>query len=144
MAKDGMARGKLAFKGDKKKSKKKSKKSKHSLDEGTTPEAATTAARRREQDDVDTDLKKNRADESPNNIDKNKPTHQSSSDNESDLEDLTPAERRSRKFKRDQERREMEKLVSLSHRERVEQFNEKLGSLTELNDIPRVSAAGNG
>ena len=33
---------------------------------------------------------------------------------------------------------------SMSHRERVEQFNEKLGSLTELNDIPRVSAAGNG
>jgi len=32
----------------------------------------------------------------------------------------------------------------MSHRERVEQFNEKLGSLTELNDIPRVSAAGNG
>jgi hypothetical protein len=26
----------------------------------------------------------------------------------------------------------------------VEQFNEKLGKLTELNDIPRVSAAGNG
>lgn len=33
---------------------------------------------------------------------------------------------------------------SLSHRERVEQFNEQLGKLTELNDIPRVSAAGNG
>ena len=33
---------------------------------------------------------------------------------------------------------------SMSHRERVEQFNEKLGKLTELNDIPRVSAAGNG
>jgi hypothetical protein len=32
----------------------------------------------------------------------------------------------------------------MSHRERVEQFNEKLGQLTELNDIPRVSAAGNG
>ena len=35
-------------------------------------------------------------------------------------------------------------LFSMSHRERVEQFNEKLGKLTELNDIPRVSAAGNG
>ena len=35
-------------------------------------------------------------------------------------------------------------LDSMSHRERVEQFNEKLGKLTELNDIPRVSAAGNG
>ena len=38
----------------------------------------------------------------------------------------------------------MEKVVSLSHRERVEAFSEKLGNLTELNDIPRVSAAGNG
>lgn len=28
--------------------------------------------------------------------------------------------------------------------QRVEQFNEHLSSLTELNDIPRVSAAGNG
>lgn len=35
-------------------------------------------------------------------------------------------------------------FLSMSHRERVEQFNEKVGSLTELNDIPRVSAAGNG
>eukprot|EP00956_Cyclotella_meneghiniana_P027265 scaffold60795_cov20-Cyclotella_meneghiniana.AAC.1 len=35
----------------------------------------------------------------------------------------------------------MEKVVKLSHRERVEELNEMLGSLTELNDIPRVSAA---
>lgn len=35
-------------------------------------------------------------------------------------------------------------MFSMSHRERVNKFNEKLGSLTELNDIPRVSAAGNG
>eukprot|EP00956_Cyclotella_meneghiniana_P004792 scaffold5916_cov44-Cyclotella_meneghiniana.AAC.9 len=59
-------------------------------------------------------------------------------------EELTTAEKRSLKFKSQQAKREMEKVVKLSHRERVEEFNEKLGSLTELNDIPRVSAAGNG
>ena len=62
----------------------------------------------------------------------------------SDEEELTTAEKRSLKFKSQQAKREMEKVVKLSHRERVEEFNEKLGSLTELNDIPRVSAAGNG
>lgn len=59
-------------------------------------------------------------------------------------EELTEAEKKALKFKSKQARREMEQVVKLSHRERVEQFNEKLGSLTELNDIPRVSAAGNG
>ena len=37
-----------------------------------------------------------------------------------------------------------EKIAKKSHRQRVEEMNEKLGSMTELNDIPRVSAAGNG
>jgi protein FAM32A len=35
-------------------------------------------------------------------------------------------------------------LTAQTHREKVETFNAKLGSLTEHNDIPRVSAAGNG
>lgn len=113
-------RGKLSFKGDKK-SKKKSSKSKHKLsthDDATNIESKQTEAliKKQQQDDptIDSD------------------------------EELTPAERRSKKFKAQQARREMEKVVKLSHRERVEEFNEKLGKLTELNDIPRVSAAGNG
>ncbi len=61
-----------------------------------------------------------------------------------DDEDLTEAERKSLKFKRQQERKDLQKIASMSHRERVEQFNEKIGKLTEHNDIPRVSAAGNG
>lgn len=65
----------------------------------------------------------------------------SSSDDE---EELTAAQKRSKSFKQKHERKEMEKIVSLSHRERVEAFNTKLSELTELNDIPRVSAAGNG
>lgn len=35
-------------------------------------------------------------------------------------------------------------LVKTTYRERVENFNVKLSTLTEHNDIPRVSAAGNG
>jgi len=57
---------------------------------------------------------------------------------------LTEAERKSLKIKLEREKAELEKLAHKSHRERVEEFNEKLSSLTELNDIPRVSAAGNG
>lgn len=59
-------------------------------------------------------------------------------------DDLTEAERKSLKRKQERERIDLEKLAEQSHRERVEDFNEKLGRLTELNDIPRISAAGNG
>lgn len=59
-------------------------------------------------------------------------------------EDMTEAEKKAQKFKLERQRQESEKIAQKSHRERVEELNEKLGSLTELNDIPRVSAAGNG
>ncbi|KAL7526495.1 hypothetical protein ACHAWF_001792 [Thalassiosira exigua] len=118
--------GKLSLKGDKKKSKKKSKKAKHGL--GESSEGNDVAAA------------------SPS-LSRSRDAYESSDDerrSHSEDEGLTAAEKRSRKFKRQQERKEMEKVVGLSHRERVEQFNEKLGKLTEHNDIPRVSAAGNG
>jgi len=59
-------------------------------------------------------------------------------------DDLTETERKSLTRKQERERIDLEKLAGQSHRERVEDFNEKLGRLTELNDIPRISAAGNG
>ena len=58
-------------------------------------------------------------------------------------EHLTDAERKALKRRKERERLELEKAAQLTHRERIEEFNEKLGSLTELNDMPRVSAAGN-
>ena len=61
-----------------------------------------------------------------------------------DDDELTSAERKALKFKRLREREENKKIAQKSHRERVEALNDKLGSMTELNDIPRVSAAGNG
>eukprot|EP00980_Cylindrotheca_fusiformis_P030805 scaffold25450_cov117-Cylindrotheca_fusiformis.AAC.2 len=66
------------------------------------------------------------------------------SDRSSDEEDMTEAEKRAHKFKMERQRQESEAIAKKSHRERVEELNEKLGSLTEHNDIPRVSAAGNG
>eukprot|EP00558_Chaetoceros_sp_UNC1202_P004508 CAMPEP_0197232996 /NCGR_PEP_ID=MMETSP1429-20130617/1170_1 /TAXON_ID=49237 /ORGANISM="Chaetoceros sp., Strain UNC1202" /LENGTH=117 /DNA_ID=CAMNT_0042691167 /DNA_START=199 /DNA_END=552 /DNA_ORIENTATION=+ len=59
-------------------------------------------------------------------------------------DDLTETERKSLRVKKERETQELEKIANQSHRERIEEFNEKLGNLTELNDIPRVSAAGNG
>ncbi|KAL3795820.1 hypothetical protein ACHAW5_004770 [Stephanodiscus triporus] len=127
--------GKLSLKGDKKKPKKKTKNSKHgeSTERDNVAKSSASSAQERSNqahgsgsdDDGYHDSKKN---------------HHDGSDDEG----LTAAEKRSRKFKIQRERKEMEHVVSMSHRERVEQFNEKLGKLTELNDIPRVSAAGNG
>jgi protein FAM32A len=122
MAKSGSAftGGKLSLKGEKKKkSKKKSSKSKHSVGEDS-PYA--------------NDAKKT------SSMDEKQLNHSSSDEDE----ELTAAEKRSKSFKQKRERKEMEKIVSMSHRERVETFNAKLGELTEHNDIPRVSAAGNG
>jgi protein FAM32A len=57
-----------------------------------------------------------------------------------DVDDgLTGAERKALEKKRQREREELKQVAKKTHRERVEEFNEKLGSLTELNDIPRVS-----
>jgi protein FAM32A len=115
MTKSAFVGGALSFKGDKKKSKKKNKKSKHKQ-EGDSREK-----------------KKDEVNESTS------VAHLSEDD-----EELTEAERKALKFKREFQRKESEKIALKSHRERVEELNEKLGSLTELNDIPRVSAAGNG
>lgn len=114
MTKSAFIGGSLSFKGDKKKSKK--KRSKHKL------EGESRKQKKQKKDDSTAAAQL--------------------SDN--DDEDLTEAERRALKFKRERQRRESEKIAAKSHRERVEELNEKLGSLTEHNDIPRVSAAGNG
>ena len=54
------------------------------------------------------------------------------------------AERRHKKRFLKKQKDEAEKTVSKSHRDRLDELNEKLASLTEHNDIPRISAAGNG
>ena len=61
-----------------------------------------------------------------------------------EFEDMTESERRAAKRKREREMKDLEIVAKKSHRERVEDFNTKLSTLTEHNDIPRISAAGNG
>ena len=67
-------------------------------------------------------------------LDEERPTHPLDAD-----DDLTDAERKALEKKRQREREELKQVAKKTHRERVEEFNEKLGNLTELNDIPRVS-----
>jgi protein FAM32A len=53
-------------------------------------------------------------------------------------DDLTDAEKKALRKKRERERQELEIVAKKSHRERVEEFNQALASVTEHNDIPRV------
>lgn len=55
-----------------------------------------------------------------------------------DDEDLTSAEKRALKRRQERELEDLAKVAAKSHRDRVEEFNEKLGKETEHNDIPRV------
>jgi protein FAM32A len=57
---------------------------------------------------------------------------------------LTEAQKRFKIKKLEREKEELKKLSARSYRERIDEFNYKLSKLTEHNDIPRVSAAGNG
>lgn len=58
---------------------------------------------------------------------------------------LTEAQRRHRLKKAELlKTRDLKKLGSTSYRERLESFNTRLAKTTEHNDIPRISAAGNG
>ncbi len=101
--------GKLKLKGKKKK-----KKSKHGLSKNSTS---------------------TRAEDTPLQSQDDAPI-----ENDSDEDDnLTETERKSLERKKERERIEIEETARKSHRERVEEFNEKIGNLTELNDIPRVS-----
>lgn len=54
-------------------------------------------------------------------------------------EDLTEAEKKALRKKKERERQELEIVAKKSHRERIEEFNQSLASVTEHNDIPRVS-----
>ena len=57
---------------------------------------------------------------------------------------LTPSQKRHQQRKIEKEREEAKKLSKTSFRDRVDIFNNKLAAMTEHNDIPRISAAGNG
>ena len=118
-------RGALSFKGDKTKKKKakkvKSQKAKHEV-------AAVAVASATKSTVPGGEIKD---DNNNNNFDF--------------LEDeMTQAERAAFQKKQERELEQLKYIARKSHRERVEDYNEKLSQLTEHNDIPRVSAAGNG
>ena len=101
--------GKLSLKGDKKKKgKKKKSKSKHDKKKSSRDEEAAAAAAAAAADDDD------------------------------DEDEMTEAERKAQKYKQNAEKKDLEKVAKQSHRDRVEEFSQKLSELTELNDIPRV------
>jgi protein FAM32A len=115
MTKTTFLGGSLSFKGDKKrKSKKRSNRTKHKMKEEVSNKAHLDDETRTSCDAEDND------------------------------DELTEAERKALILKQERQKEESKRIASKSHRERVEELNEKLGSLTEHNDIPRVSAAGNG
>mmetsp|Transcript_7365 Transcript_7365/g.8818 ORF Transcript_7365/g.8818 Transcript_7365/m.8818 type:complete len:125 (-) Transcript_7365:289-663(-) len=116
--------GSLSFKGDrKKKAKKKSRKSKHRRQEDGNEEISLRQDRQAEDDPVIGSV---------------------AAGNDDGDDDMTAAERRALKYRLEKEKKDLKQVAAKSHRERVEEFNQKLGELTEHNDIPRVSAAGNG
>lgn len=71
-------------------------------------------------------------------------TEHKQKDGSKGIEYLTASQRRHLVRKIEKEKEEAKKLSKISFRDRVEQFNNKLASMTEHNDIPRISAAGNG
>jgi protein FAM32A len=110
------ARGSLSFKGDKKKPKKKTNKVKNSLkakhlSDGVNVVEGSTS---------------------------NDQTTAAWGESNIDEDDLTDAEKKALLRKQERERIDLIAVASKSHRERIEDFNEKLGQQTELNDIPRV------
>ena len=57
---------------------------------------------------------------------------------------LTETQKKQREKQAKLETKIMKDTLSVSYRDRIDAFNNKLASLTEHNDIPRISAAGNG
>ncbi|ETI49768.1 hypothetical protein F441_06549 [Phytophthora nicotianae CJ01A1] len=70
--------------------------------------------------------------------------HEHEKSDDVEVDDMTPAQRRHAEHQKKREQEEIEKLASKTYRERIEELNQHLGSLTEHHDVPRVSAAGNG
>jgi protein FAM32A len=57
---------------------------------------------------------------------------------------LTETQKKQREKQAKLETKIMKDTLAVSYRDRIDAFNNKLASLTEHNDIPRISAAGNG
>eukprot|EP00904_Undaria_pinnatifida_P007191 jgi/Undpi1/3601/HiC_scaffold_16.g06972.m1 len=143
--------GGLSLKGGLFKSKKK-KKAKRKRDEAEAEAAAVRAKEAANADDLssgsatedidrDVDPRSSGSDGAGGDRNDSKDAD-STSENIDDI--LTPAQRRFREKQLQREGKKIRNMVEKTHRERVEDFNALLASMTEHNDIPRCSAAGNG
>ena len=72
----------------------------------------------------------------------NKDKKKDDDDNDDDM--LTKTERKHKEILKKKMLESISKSDDLGYRNRLNKFNEKLATQTEHNDIPRVSAAGNG
>jgi protein FAM32A len=127
--------GSLSFKGDKKAKKKKAKSAKHVLDTKAPPPPPPSSST----DDLG-NIAGGEAAASCAYVGENSDKSSSSISAAKFLleADLTDAEKKALRKRKEREAQELADLAKKSHRERVEEFNEKLASLTEHNDIPRV------
>ena len=57
---------------------------------------------------------------------------------------MTPAQRRHQARLMEREFQQIRATAAKTHREKIDEYNNRLSTMTEHNDIPRVSAAGNG
>ncbi len=58
--------------------------------------------------------------------------------------DKTSAQVRYEAVMRQRQKDDIAKGAEVTHRDRIKKMNERLSKMTEFNDIPRISAAGNG
>lgn len=63
---------------------------------------------------------------------------------EEGLEGLTPSQRKFELSRRKREKERIDKMLSKTHRQKIDEFNDKLSKLTEHHDMPKISGAGNG
>ncbi len=82
--------------------------------------------------------------ETENELNRAAKDNEAAADKEEVDDGLTETQRRHKQRLLQKEKAEITKHVSKTHRQRVEEYNIKLACMTEHNDLPRVSAAGNG
>ena len=123
----------------KKKKKKKKSKKKRKLEEADVEEQQQDGGAEGEKKKVAFSSRDEDRDE-----DEDPPPTTTSPNSDSEDDDLTDFERAHIRKKRAKEARDTAALAEKSHRERVDEFNQGLSTLTEHNDLPRISAAGNG
>jgi protein FAM32A len=75
---------------------------------------------------------------------KKEPSNSSISGDKKPVIFMTEAQRIHKEKRMATEEKELKKFIKTTHRDRIEMFNMRLGQMTEHNDIPRISAAGNG